>query len=436
MTPESEGGGRCAESSELGGPSIDCRHSAPRQLRSSLIAMVMHASGCWQRAFAIAALFGLGFGPVVGSAVVEGAAALDPAISHRIDAVFADFDRSDTPGFAVGVIERGQLVYAHGFGQANLDDDIAIGPRTAFHLASLSKQFTGAAIALLVLDGKLSLDDPVAKYIPAAAKFGPDLKIMHLVYMTSGLPEYTSLKRKSGDPWYSAYYFTRDEAISAVMSTDHLLFKPGEKWAYSNINYMILTRVVEIVSGERFADFLRSRVFAPLAMTDSRVDDDSTQIVPHRAVGYAARTSVIVGELAKVGVAARSEGGYVRLMRNSPHFGGSGVFSTLEDLAHWDGEWTNPIVGGPSFVALMTKRTKFDHDKDNDLFGLVLGEFEGRRMIWYSGEDLDASTYMARFPDEGVTVVCLSNMLTGDCEGRTRKVLNILSASGRLPHAR
>lgn len=396
----------------------------------------MPARGCRTRTLTFAARFALALGLVAARAHAQAPTALDSATSDRIGAVFADFDRPGAPGFAVGVIERGHLVYARGFGQANLDDDVPIGPRTAFHLASLSKQFTAAAVALLILDGKLSLDDPVAKYLPEAAKFGPDLKVKHLVYMTSGLPDYGTLKRRSGDPWYSAYYFARDEAIATVMSADRLQFRPGEAWAYSNINYMILTRIVEIVSGQRFADFLQARVFSPLLMKDSRVDDDATQIVPHRAIGYAPRTPEIVGELAKVGVAARSEGGYVRLIRNSPHFGGSGVFSTLEDLARWDGEWTEPTVGGPRFVALMNSRMKFNHDKDNDLFGLVLGDFEGRRMIWYSGEDLDASTYMARFPDQGVTVVCLSNMLTGDCEGRTRKVLNILADTGRLPRGR
>lgn len=360
------------------------------------------------------------------------AADLPTVAVSQIDAVFSDFAKTDTPGYAVGVIRDGELIFAKGYGQANLDDGVAITPKTRFHLASLSKQFAGAAVALLIQDGKLSLEDPVARYIPEAAKFGPDLKIKHLVYMTSGLRDYTTLPRKGGQPWFSAYYFTRDEAIAAGLAQPDLAFKPGTQWAYSNLNYMLLTKVVEQVSGQSFADFAQARLFAPLGMTASHIDDDSTAIVPNRAVGYAPRSPQIVAEAAKVGVTLKAGPGYARLIRNAPHFGGSGVFSSLEDLARWEGNWTSGKVGGPGFQALTHRREKFAHDKDNDAFGLVFGQYEGRTMVWYSGGDMDASTYIARFPDQKLTVVCLSNMLTGDCEGRSRKVMKALLDAGLL----
>ncbi|HYI00460.1 serine hydrolase domain-containing protein [Hyalangium sp.] len=154
---------------------------------------------------------------------------LDAETKAQIDALFAEHDRADTPGYAVGIIKDGRLVFAKGYGQANLDDQIPITPRTSFHLASLSKQFTAAAIALLILDGQVSLEDPVSKYLPETARFGPDLRVKHLLYMTSGLPEYMSLPRKSGMPWYSAYYFTREEALAATLSADKLDFAPGTR---------------------------------------------------------------------------------------------------------------------------------------------------------------------------------------------------------------
>jgi CubicO group peptidase (beta-lactamase class C family) len=368
----------------------------------------------------------------LASAPCNAASPLPEGAVHDIDAVFADFNRPDTPGYAIGVVDHGELVFAKGYGQANLDDGIPITPKTVFHLASLSKQFTGAALALMILDGRVSLDDPVSKYIPEAKKFGPGLLVKHLVYMTSGIPDYGTLPRKSGDPWFSAFYFTRDEAIATSLSAPSLLWAPGSKWSYSNVNYMLLTRIVEQVSGRPFGEVLQTRVFDPLGMSSTHLDDDTTVVVPHRAIGYAPRSPEIVTAAAKVGVVLRSGPGYARMMRNSPHFGGSGVFTSLEDLAKWDANWTNPKVGGPAFTALMQSRMKFQHDKDNDAFGLVFGERAGRTMIWYSGEDLDASTYMARFPASGVTVFCLSNMLTGDCEGRAGKVIDALIKAGRL----
>jgi CubicO group peptidase (beta-lactamase class C family) len=210
------------------------------------------------------------------TAVSAQAASPTKALTARIDAVFADHASADSPGYALGVIRDGKLWLARGYGQANLDDEIPITPATAFHLASLSKQFTASAVALLILDGKLSLEDPLSRYVPEAAKFGPDLKLRHLVYMTSGLPEYTGRPRPNGDPWFSAFYFTRDDAIAATMAADKLDFAPGTKWSYSNVNYMLLTKVVEVVSGQRFADFMHQRVFAPLGMGATLIDDDTT----------------------------------------------------------------------------------------------------------------------------------------------------------------
>lgn len=124
---------------------------------------------------------------------------LSAAQRAEIDRLFARPPKS--PGYAVAIIKYGEFAMRKGYGLANLDDGIPITPETSFHLASLSKQFTGAAIALLILEHKIALTDPVAKYIPEVAKYGDGLRIEDLVYMTSGLHEYTEVPRRSGDPW-------------------------------------------------------------------------------------------------------------------------------------------------------------------------------------------------------------------------------------------
>ncbi|GAB3097624.1 serine hydrolase domain-containing protein [Lysobacter terrae] len=343
----------------------------------------------------------------------------------KIDALFAAVDHDGSPGYAIGVARKGQLVYARGYGRADLENNVAITPRTSFHLASLSKQFTAAAVALLVLDGKLSLDTPVASVLPEAKKYGDALQIRHLIYFTSGLPEYFSLPRKNGLPWFSFYYFTTDEAIATVLQAEPK-FAPGTRWEYSNTNYMLLTRIVERVSGMKFADFLQQRVFAPLDMRASLLNDDATTVIPNRATGYADRSNPeIVRALRSVGIDVRDGDGYVRLPRVSPHYGGSGVFSSVEDLAKWDADFYDHRLAGPAFTQLMLRREKFAHDKDNDAFGLVHGSFQGRPLIWFSGADFDGSTYMARLPEEQLTVICLSNMPTGNAEAKARQILEI-----------
>jgi CubicO group peptidase (beta-lactamase class C family) len=116
----------------------------------------------------------------------------------------------------------------------------------------------------------------------------------------------------------------------------------------------------------------------------------------------------------------------VRLPRISPHYGGSGVFSTVEDLAKWDANFDSDNLAGPKFTQLMLRREMFHHDKDNDALGLVFGEFDGRPMFWFSGGDLDSSSFMARLPQERLTVICLSNMPRGHAEDKARAVLSIV----------
>jgi CubicO group peptidase (beta-lactamase class C family) len=333
----------------------------------------------------------------------------------------------------VAIIKGGDFALSRGYGLANLDDGIPITPETSFHLASLSKQFTGAAIALMILEHKIALTDPVSKYIPEVAKYGDGLRIEHLVYMTSGLHEYTDLPRASGDPWMTFYYFTRDEAIATALRPDHLEFAPGMQWAYRNINYMLLTKIVEVVSHQSFSAFMKERIFTPLGMSHTEIDDDTTEIIPHRATGYASRSDPrVVKELAAVGIAIKPGDGWVRLVRVSPHFGGSGVFTTLNDLLDWDQNWYTETLSGQKFTDLMNRREKFQHDKDNDAFGLVWRSRYGHPMLDYSGGDTDASTYMVRFPEQRLTIICLSNMPLGDAEDKTQALLELLHTWGKL----
>ena len=269
---------------------------------------------------------------------------IDGGTARRIDNVFATYAHRGSPGFALGLIHDGRLVFSRGYGDANLDNRIPITSHTSFHLASVSKQFTAAAVALLVLDGKLSMEDPVALYIPEARKYPSELRVRDLVYMTSGLHEYFDTPREGGIPWYSAYYFTTDVAIGAGLAPNRLLFKPGTRYDYSNTNFMLLTKIVERVSGQPFSAFMHKRIFAPLEMNDTEINDDSTAVIPDRAVGYAPRDRRTIAELRRVGIFAKTGPGWIMLARNSPHFGGSGVFSNLVDLAKWDAN----LVFGPS----------------------------------------------------------------------------------------
>lgn len=357
---------------------------------------------------------------------------INSATTAQIDRIFTGFNRPDTPGYVVGIVRDGRLTFSRSYGQANLDHNVAISSRTSFHLASLSKQFTAAAVALLVRDGRVSLEDPVARWLPPFGRFGPELRIKHLVYMTSGLPEYSDIPRDGGIPWQSFSYFDTDDMMQSVLSARQLTHAPGTHWRYTNTNYLVLARIVEAASGQSLADFLQQRVFTPLQMSQAHLNDDATLIVRGRATGYIKRSEALVAEGRTIGLKFRSGMGWARLERVSPHYGGSGVFASLEDLAKWDANWYSETVGGPGFTGLMHSRQRFAHPKDNDAFGLVRSERYGLEMWSYSGGDLDSSTYMARFPALRTTVICLSNISGGGAEDRCRLILDALNTAGLL----
>lgn len=200
-----------------------------------------------------------------------------------------------------------------------------------------------------------------------------------------------SIPRK---PW--TVYFTRDEAIRDALGPDHLELVPGTQWAYRNINYMLLTKIVEVASHHSFSSFMHNRVFGPLGMSHTAIDDDTTEVIPHRATGYAPRSDPgVVKELASVGVFIKPGDAWVRLVRVSPHFGGSGVFTTLDDLLLWDRNWYSASLAGPAFTELMNRRQKFQRDKDNDALGLVWRTLYGHPMLDYERTQTHRHTWLA-----------------------------------------
>lgn len=196
-----------------------------------------------------------------------------PSLLAKVDSIFLPYARPDRPGYAIAIVQNGRLRHARGYGSANLDYQIPLTPQSVFHVASLSKQFTAAAVAILIRQGKVTLKDPVKAHIPSFPDYPGPVCIEHLIYMTSGLAEYYTLPRANGRDW-DRDYFTVQDAIAATLAQPTLLFRPGSRWAYSNVNYQILAEIVERVSGSSFASFVDREIFRPLNMTRTLVNDD------------------------------------------------------------------------------------------------------------------------------------------------------------------
>jgi CubicO group peptidase (beta-lactamase class C family) len=265
-------------------------------------------------------------------------------LAAKIDPIFASFadPRANTPGCAVGVYRAGEIVFAKGYGYANLEHGIPITARTTFEIGSMSKQFTATAILLLADDGRLSLDDDVRKFIPELPDYGHRITLRHLLHHTGGLREYDDLLRLSG--WDVADVATEREALHFLVLQKGTNFPPGTQWSYSNTGYFVLGQVVKRVSGKTLAEFSKERIFEPLGMHDTSILDDHTLVIPRHATGYSPR-----------------EGGGFQVNTSALEVTGDGnIQTTIFDLARWDGNFYDPKVGGQQWLDTMRTPGKLD----------------------------------------------------------------------------
>ena len=307
------------------------------------------------------------------------------SITAQMDKIFEKWDKPDSPGCAFAVIKDGRIVYKHGYGMANLDHDVPITPSTVFYIASVSKQFTAAAIALLAQQGKLSLDDEVRNYVPELPDFGSPITIRHLIHHTSGLPT------------WGAGGTRLDDELELVSRLKELNFPPGEKFLYSNRGYRLLALIVGRVSGQSLRAFTRAEIFEPLGMKNTHFRDDHGEIVKHLAYGY---------EPAK-GDAFR------RTIFKSDIVGAGGLLSTVEDLALWQQNFYDQRVGGHALIEQLHQRGRLNNGEELEYaFGLVIREYRGLPIVEHGGYYLGYRTQLMRFPEQRFSVACLCNAST------------------------
>ena len=319
-------------------------------------------------------------------------------------------------GYIVADIQASGEISYFMKGLADPESDTPVTEDTIFHIASLSKQITAAVLADAILSGRVALNDPVADYIHEIRHYGRRLTIAHLLYFTSGLTEAYELPRPGNIPWTTHYYFTVDDAIAASVSVPVLNFKPGTVWQYNNINFQMIAELLERVHGQRFSALARDRIFNRLSMNATLINDDITTAVPGRAVGVVPRNPAVVEQLRSSGVETSLQGGPIIIRRNAPHYGGSGVLTSMADWMKWQRDMLTHTHLGEDFWSLMFSTRAFEHDKSNDAFGLVHGQFQGVSTVWFAGSDIDGASYMIASQKQGVAAACFSNNPLFDCQ--------------------
>jgi len=331
------------------------------------------------------------------------------SVTARLDKLFAQWNRSDSPGCSLGVSRNGAVVYERGYGMANLELGVPITPASVFHVASVSKQFTAMSILLLAQRGQLSLDDEVRKYITEWADHGSRLTIRHLLTHTSGLRDAFLLEGLA--PPREDVVDRNDAIVKILARARGLNFTPGTEYQYNNGGYTLLANIVKRVSGQSLRAFADANIFNPLGMTHTHFHDDPTMIVPNRASGY----HLDAGGLQ---VAIRGDPGGI--------VGNAGLFTTARDLLLWEQNFADVRVGEPALVAAMQTPTVLTSG-DTSLygFGLEIGEYRGLRTIGHGGGDPGYRAYVVRYPDQGLAVAVLCNLDDIDPATLTRGVADI-----------
>ena len=304
----------------------------------------------------------------------------DPPPAARVDAVFKDYDSATSPGCAVAVFQGDKILYKRAYGMANLDHDVRLSTSSVFHVASVSKQFTAAAILLLAQDGKLGLDDDIRKHVPELPDFGTTITIRQLANHTSGIRDQWDLLGLAG--WrYSRDLITDDDVLELLARQKDLNFPPGTRHMYSNSGYTLLAVIVSRVSGKSFRDFTTERIFAPLGMTSTHFRDAFTEIVKNQAYGYAP-----FGQTFRLSTT------------NFDTAGATSLLTTVEDMAKWYANFDTGTVGGDKLLGgLLDRGVLKDGTRIDYAFGMTHGTYRGAATIGHGGADAGYRADFVRF---------------------------------------
>ncbi len=329
-------------------------------------------------------------------------------LEAKVDQLFAESNKPDSPGAALAVVKNGEIVYKQSYGMANLEYDIPITTTTIFDIASVSKQFAAFAIATLSYEEKLSLDDDIRMYLPDVPDFRVIITIRHLLHHTSGLRDWVQSLVIAGDMMDDVISFKH--ILKMVRHQKTLNFEPGAEFLYSNSGYNLLAEIVETVTGDSFREWTDTHIFKPLGMTNSHFHDDHEMILKNRAYSYQ----------------AVENGGFKHAVNNTTALGSSSLYSTVEDLAKWIMNFDDTRIGEQTVIEQMHQRCVLNNGEQTDYaFGLNIGEYRGVKTVGHSGSWRGFRSHLMRFPDQKFGVVILCNLDTFNPLSLAEKVADL-----------
>ncbi|MEA3245528.1 MAG: serine hydrolase domain-containing protein [Gemmatimonadota bacterium] len=333
------------------------------------------------------------------------------SLGAQADRIFAQFNSTHTPGCAVGAAQNGTTVLARGYGMADLETGTPITPNTIFESGSVAKQFTATGILLLVQDGKINLDDPVRKYIPELPEYPRPLLVRHLLSHTSGLREWSNLVALAGWPRGSRVH-TQADLLEVVFAQKSLNYPVGDYYSYTNSGFALLPTIIERVSGMPFDRFEEERIFRPLGLANTGWRSDFTTIVPGRAQAYARRGG--------------ASAGWELDMPFENVIGPGGLLTTVGDWLKWNTALTGRTLGAAVVDSLTTRAVLTSGRTISYARGVIVGTYRGTAEIQHSGSTGGYSTFLARYPEKGVSIAVLCNAAGAPATQFTRQLADAL----------
>jgi CubicO group peptidase (beta-lactamase class C family) len=311
------------------------------------------------------------------------------------------------PGATVAVCKESEILFSKGYGLAEPEYNIANTPKTVFHIASLSKQFTAFSIAMLVEQGRISLDDDIRKYLPELHDFGQQITIRHLIHHTSGLRDQWNLLALAG--WRLDDVITRNQVLRLISHQTELNDKPGDEFNYCNTGYTLAAEIVSRVTGKSFADWTAENIFKPLKMANTLFYDDHEKVVANRAYSFQVTNSEIK-----------------KSVLSYANVGATSLFTTAEDLLKWSDNFLTMKVGNAKVMKMMEERGILNNgDTLSYAFGQDGGLYKGVKAFAHGGSDAGYRTFLIRFPEQKISIAVLSNLGSFNPGGLAYKIADI-----------
>ena len=333
---------------------------------------------------------------------------INDSIESKIDTMISQMGlSSETPGGVVSVIENGNIIFIKAYGLANFETKEPNKTSTLFNLGSVSKQFTAAAILMLVKEKKLSLKDDIRKYLPDFPDYGYTVTIENLVHHTCGIRSNDVLKLMAGT---LDLIETQEEIYSLIIKQKSLNFKPGEEFLYSNSGYVLLVKIIEKTSGMKFSKFIDEKIFQPIGMNQTFIYDNPDKIIMNSASGHSLGGDE---KFKRTGI------------RNSTVVGQSNIYTCINDFLLWDNNFYKNKLGKWDFSKEMTSLTTLSNgDTCRYAFGLDISEHNGLKTISHQGGTGDFTAQYVQIPSEKFAVVCLFNIPV-DVTGLAYKITDL-----------